>query len=80
MVASEVGGLPEMIRHGENGLLVENTPEAIAAAIRELRADPALARRLGEAARRTVTERFTVEHMVRRTMEVYRRVLVEGAA
>ena len=80
VVASRVGGIPEMIRHGENGLLAENTPEALAAAIRELRAAPSLARRLGEAARRTVAERFTVEHMVRRTMEVYRRVLVEGAA
>ena len=74
-VASNVGGLPEVVRHGENGMLAENTPESIAAAIRQLRADPALARRLGAAARRTVMERFTVERMVGRTMEVYRRVL-----
>jgi hypothetical protein len=75
VVASNVGGLPEVVRHGENGMLAENTPESIAAAIRELRGDPALARRLGAAARRTVIERFTVERMVGRTMEVYRRVL-----
>ena len=75
VVASNVGGLPEIIRHGENGLLVDNTPSAIAAAVRELLGDPALARRLGEAARRTVMERFTVDQMVRRTMEVYRQVL-----
>jgi glycosyltransferase involved in cell wall biosynthesis len=74
-VASNVGGLSEVVRHGENGMLAENTPESIAAAIRELRADPALSRRLGEAARRTVIERFTVDRMVGRTMEVYRRVL-----
>ena len=49
--------------------------EEIAAAIRELLASPALAHRLGDAARRDVLERFTVDHMVRRTMEVYRRVL-----
>jgi hypothetical protein len=30
---------------------------------------------MGDAARRTVTECFTVDHMVRRTMEVYRQVL-----
>jgi hypothetical protein len=30
---------------------------------------------MGDAARRTVMERFTVDHMVRRTMEVYRQVL-----
>jgi hypothetical protein len=75
VVASDVGGLPEIIRHGENGLLVDNTPQAIAAAVRQLLDDPAFARRLGDAARRTVMERFTVDHMVRRTMEVYRQVL-----
>jgi hypothetical protein len=75
VVASNVGGLPEIIRHGENGLLVENTPQAIAAAVRQLLDDSAFARRLGDAARRTVMERFTVDQMVRRTMEVYRQVL-----
>jgi hypothetical protein len=75
VVASDVGGLPEIIRHGENGLLVDNTPQAIAAAVRQLLDNPAFARRIGEAARRTVMERFTVDQMVRRTMEVYREVL-----
>jgi glycosyltransferase involved in cell wall biosynthesis len=75
VIASNVGGLPEMIHHGENGLLVNNVAEEIAAAIRELLADPARARRIGMAGRHTVIERFTVEHMVRRTMEAYRQVL-----
>ncbi|MGA2269159.1 MAG: glycosyltransferase family 4 protein [Bryobacteraceae bacterium] len=75
VVASNVGGLPEIIRHGDNGLLVDNTPQAIAAAIGKLLGDAAFARRMGDAARRTVMERFTVDHMVRRTMEVYRQVL-----
>ncbi|MBZ5727900.1 MAG: glycosyltransferase family 4 protein [Acidobacteriia bacterium] len=75
VVASKVGGLPEIVRHRETGLLVDNTPQAIAAAIRELLDDAPLARRLGAAARQTVAERFTVGHMVRRTMEVYRQVL-----
>jgi glycosyltransferase involved in cell wall biosynthesis len=75
VVASNIGGLPEIIRHGENGLLVDNTPAAIAAAVRQLVDNPAFAWRIGDAARRTVMERFTVDHMVRRTMEVYRQVL-----
>jgi len=75
VIASNVGGLPEIIRHGETGMLVENRPEEIAAAIRLLLSDRALARRIGAAARQTVQERFTVDHMVRRTMEVYRQVL-----
>ena len=75
VVASNVGGLPEIVRHGENGLLVDNALPAIAAAVRKLLDNPAFARRIGDAARRTVMERFTVDHMVRRTMEVYRQVL-----
>jgi hypothetical protein len=75
VVASNVGGLPEIIRHGENGLLVDNAPESIAAALRQLLDNPAYAQRIGDAARRTVMENFTVEHMVRRTMKVYRQVL-----
>jgi glycosyltransferase involved in cell wall biosynthesis len=76
VVASNVGGLPEVVRHGENGLLVENQPQAIADAIRRLLDDPAFARRLGAAARTAVIEQFSVDHMVRRTMEVYRQVLL----
>jgi glycosyltransferase involved in cell wall biosynthesis len=75
VVASRTGGLPEIVCHGETGLLVENRAEAIAAAIRTLLDDPARALRMGAAARRAVVERFTVEAMVRRTMEVYRQVL-----
>jgi glycosyltransferase involved in cell wall biosynthesis len=75
VIASRVGGLPEVVRHRETGLLVENTAESVAAAIRELTEDRALARRLGEAGRRAVSERFTVAHMVSRTMEVYRQAL-----
>jgi hypothetical protein len=75
VVASRIGGLPEIVRHGETGLLVENRAEAIACAIRTLLDDPALALRMGAAGRRSVEERFTVEAMVRRTMEVYRQVL-----
>ena len=75
VIASRVGGLPEIIRHGENGLLVENRADAIAAAIRELLDDAPLARRLALAGRHTVEERFTLEHMVRGAMEVYRQVL-----
>jgi hypothetical protein len=75
VVASRVGGLPEIITHGENGLLVDNVPEMIAAALRQLLDNPALARSIGAAARRTVMDRFTADHMVRRTMDVYRQVL-----
>ena len=75
VIASNLGGLPEIIHHGETGLLVANHPDAITAAIRQLTEDPNLARRIGAAARHTVLDRFTLAHMVDRTLESYRRVL-----
>jgi glycosyltransferase involved in cell wall biosynthesis len=75
VVASDVGGLREVIRDRENGLLVCNTVEAVAAALVELTGDPVLARRLGQAGRQTVQERFTIDIMVRKTIETYHKVL-----
>jgi glycosyltransferase involved in cell wall biosynthesis len=75
VVASNIGGLPEAVRHGETGLLVENRAEEIAAAIRALIDDPDRALAMGAAARRRAMENFTVDAMVRRTMEVYRQVI-----
>jgi hypothetical protein len=75
VIASNIGGLPEIIRHGENGLLVENDEAAIASAIRQLLDHPEQARQIGAAARRTIIERFTVDRMVANTLEAYRRVL-----
>jgi glycosyltransferase involved in cell wall biosynthesis len=75
VIASKVGGLPEIVRPGETGFLVENTAESAAAAIRELCENPALAAQIGRAGRQAVIERFTVGHTVRHTIEVYRQAL-----
>ncbi|MEU7480283.1 glycosyltransferase [Lentzea sp. NPDC042327] len=58
LVASAVGGLREQIVHGESGLLVDDPHDlaTTAALIRRLLTDPVLARRLGEGARRRVSE------------------------
>jgi Glycosyl transferases group 1/Glycosyltransferase Family 4 len=74
VIASNVGGLREVITHRENGFLVGGDPAEIDQVLNELRADPELARRIGDAARQTVMERFTVPIMVKHTMEVYRQV------
>jgi hypothetical protein len=75
VIASNVGGLREVIEHRRNGILVSGEAGEIDAAIRELQSDREFARRIGMAARHTVRERFTVDRMVHRTMEVYRQVL-----
>jgi glycosyltransferase involved in cell wall biosynthesis len=75
VIASRVGGLPEVIRHGENGILVDNDPAAFAAAVREFVANPERRHQIGAAARHTIVEQFTVDRMVRRTMETYRQVI-----
>jgi glycosyltransferase involved in cell wall biosynthesis len=55
VVATAVGGVPEVVRDGENGLLVPpNDPEALAAAMRALLGDDALRARLASAAKPSV--------------------------
>jgi glycosyltransferase involved in cell wall biosynthesis len=72
VVATPVGGTPELVVDGETGLLVPpRDPEALAAALRRLLEDPDLARRLGEAGRERVAERFTAAQQTRRILELY---------
>jgi glycosyltransferase involved in cell wall biosynthesis len=73
VVASDIGGLPEIIVDGETGLLVPNQPAAIAAAIRKLLDNADLRRRIGGAARQSVIQRFSVDQMVGRTLKIYQR-------
>ena len=72
VVATPVGGTPEAVVDGETGLLVPpRDPERLADAISTLVRDRELARRLGEAGRARVAERFSAERMVTRVLEVY---------
>ena len=58
-IGSRLGGIPEGIADGETGFLVpERDPEALAARIGALLADPALRQRMGQAARRRVERQF----------------------
>jgi glycosyltransferase involved in cell wall biosynthesis len=73
VVATRVGGVPDVIEDGVNGLLVPpRDPEALAAATLRLLADAGLRRRLGGEGRRTVETRFTAARMVEGTAAVYR--------
>jgi glycosyltransferase involved in cell wall biosynthesis len=75
VVATEAGGIPEVVEDGLTGLLVPvRDPEAMAAAIIRLLHDAGLRRQMGEAAILSVRERFSVERMVLDTLRVYQRV------
>ena len=72
VVAAAVGGIPEVVTDGVDGLLVPPAdPAALAAAAVRLIRDPALRERIAEAGYRTVAERFSIDAQVRRIEEMY---------
>lgn len=76
VVASAVGGLREIVCHGETGLLVPpERPTELAAALGQLVVDPSLSHRLGLAARDRVRARFTIEQTVERLDAIYRSLI-----
>jgi starch synthase len=82
VVASAVGGIPEVVVHGETGLLVpydEADPRgfeaALTSAVSDLLADPGRAAAMGRAGRERAVAEFDWDAIARRTEEVYRSVL-----
>ncbi|MBF0122319.1 MAG: glycosyltransferase family 4 protein [Candidatus Omnitrophica bacterium] len=76
VIASRVGGIPEVVVDGETGILVPSRDsKALADAIIRLLGDPAKMLVLGQRARQVVAERFSSDRMVERTIEVYQKVL-----
>ena len=73
VVASRVGGIPEVVVDGETGRLVEpGDVAALGQALRETLADPERARRMGEAGRGRVEAHFSWDRIADRTIAVYR--------
>jgi glycosyltransferase involved in cell wall biosynthesis len=73
VIAASIGGLEDLIRDGETGLLVPpGEDEPLAAAMLALAADPARAAAMGVEARRRALERFPEDRCTERTEEVYR--------
>jgi glycosyltransferase involved in cell wall biosynthesis len=78
IVASRVGGVPEIVHDGENGLLIDpERPDQLKAAILRLRAAKALRRKLGECGRR-IAAGYTPGAMAAHYMDLYRTTLAEA--
>jgi glycosyltransferase involved in cell wall biosynthesis len=76
IVATDVRGCREVVRHGENGLLVPpRDPKALAEALRVLIQDPDLRARMGRRGRQIAESDFSVEKVVRETLALYRELL-----
>ncbi len=76
VIATDVGGLPEVVRHGEHGyLLPVGDVEGMAAAALELLRDDAGRRRMGEAGRRWAVERFGEDRILEQYRAIYQQVL-----
>jgi len=78
IVATAVGGVPELILDGQTGLLVPpKDPQALAEAIISLLRNPRMATAMGVAARQRVLDHFTVDRMITETEQIYHRLLAK---
>ena len=74
-VATRVSGSEDIIQHGVNGLLVEPEDyQGMAQALLTLLRDPAMARQYGRAARVTIEQHYSLEHIMDRYIELYQRI------
>jgi glycosyltransferase involved in cell wall biosynthesis len=76
VVASDVGGVGELVADGETGLLVASAdPARLAEALRSLLADPGLRKRLGAAGQARARERFDLRALQNAHLALYAREL-----
>lgn len=72
VIASNVGGIPEVITHGKNGLLIDpNDVASIIVSLEYLLENPKLTERYGNALAETVHARFSLPNMIARTVSIY---------
>jgi glycosyltransferase involved in cell wall biosynthesis len=79
VVSTAVGGVPELVREGETGLLVPSgDAAALARALQALVDDPARREAMGKAARQHAITHFDIRHTVRQYETLYERLLQRG--
>jgi len=76
VVATNVGGVSEMVGHGETGLLIsEDDPSGLAGALEVLLSDPHKARKMGLRGRAKVESCFQISNTVSRTEQLFEKLL-----
>ena len=72
VVASRVGGIPDLVQHGTNGFLVPpGDQEELAEALIKTLNDKGLAEKMGKAGRKMISENFSADHMAKSIEELY---------
>ncbi len=77
VLASSLPGIREQINAYQDGILVANTPEAVAEKLLQLVRDPHMRKRLGRAAQQKFEDSFTADTMAERVLQVYRQCTQE---
>jgi glycosyltransferase involved in cell wall biosynthesis len=78
VIATRVGGLPDLIAEGETGLLVPpGDPDGLATAVLRLLHDPETACRMGQSAKAMVQERFSVQRLIVDMENLYHQLLAQ---
>lgn len=81
IVSTSVGGIPDVVTSGKNGLLAPSgDAEALAEGYLKVLNDPMLAKAMGEAARQTVIDRFSAAAMHRNILDLYNTILKRSGA
>lgn len=76
LIATKVGGIPELVTDGVNGLLVPpSDPKAMAEAMRKLLGDFALKEKIASAGWQMARERLSIERMMENTLSVYQKII-----
>ena len=79
IVATVVGGIPELIRSGKEGILVEpGQPQQIRAALEKMLSNRTILDEMGNAGRRRIEEKYTWSKIADRYLEIYKRSVGSG--
>ncbi|MBP6964210.1 MAG: glycosyltransferase family 4 protein [Armatimonadetes bacterium] len=79
VIASNMGGIPELVEHGADGLIFEaGNADELASCMRRLIDDPAMASEMGRRGRAKVEERFSIEKYMESLLAIYERLLGRG--